>query len=114
MIRIVGQKWQVQVDKQDILDLEYDLICKLDFSLHFAGPIPFLERYLRIFNLDKVVAKGSVTTIKFLAESLCRLSMRTQSYLRLKSSQVAASALTLAVNLACTKLVEGLEVDEVA
>lgn len=52
MIRIVEQKWHVIVDKKDILDLEYDLVWKLDYDLHFAGPIPFLERYLRIFDLE--------------------------------------------------------------
>ena len=26
----------------------------LDFDLHFTGPIPFLERFQRIYNLDQV------------------------------------------------------------
>lgn len=39
--------------------------------------------------------------------------MRSQCYLRYKSSQVAAAALTLAVNLSCTKLVEGLDADQI-
>lgn len=77
MVRIVDQKWHVTVAKKDILDLEYDLICKLDYDLHFAGPIPFLERYLRIFDLDARQAPvGDSSSIKFLAESLCRLFMR--------------------------------------
>jgi len=53
MIRLVAQKWKFIVKKSEILDLEYDVNYKLDFDLHFAGPIPFLERYLRIFNLDQ-------------------------------------------------------------
>ena len=76
MIRIVDQKWHVQVEKKDILDLEFNLITELDFDLQFAGPVPFLERYLRIFNLDMMKTKAAVTSIRFLSESLCRLMMR--------------------------------------
>ena len=43
----------MQLDKEDLLDLEEDIIKKLDFSLRHVSPIDFLERYLRLFGIEK-------------------------------------------------------------
>ena len=52
MINLVSTEWQVTVTKKELFDLEESIICMLDFDLHFTGPIPFLERFQRIYNLD--------------------------------------------------------------
>lgn len=54
MIRLVASEWKFTVSKQDIFDLEESIIRNLDFDLHFTSPIPFLERFQRIYNLDYV------------------------------------------------------------
>lgn len=52
MIRLVATEWNVAVTKQELIDMEESIIRMLDFDLHFTGPIPFLERFQRIYNLD--------------------------------------------------------------
>ena len=52
MIRLVASDWQVTIVKDELICLEEKIIRMLDFDLHFTGPIPFLERFQRIYNLD--------------------------------------------------------------
>ena len=39
--------------KQGLIDLEEIILLALEFSVHYAGPIPFIERFQRILNADK-------------------------------------------------------------
>jgi len=52
MLRLVATDWNVSLVKKELIELEDDIICQLDFDLHFTGPVPFLERFQRIYNLD--------------------------------------------------------------
>jgi len=52
MVRLVNSEWSVIVTKKELIDLEESIIRMLDFDLHYTGPVPFLERFLRIYNLD--------------------------------------------------------------
>lgn len=52
MVRLVSNEWNVNLNKRELIELEDDIIHQLDFDLHFTGPIPFLERFQRIYNLD--------------------------------------------------------------
>ena len=52
MVRLVKSQWDVPMTKLELVNLEERIIKSLDFELHFAGPVPFLERYLRVFDLD--------------------------------------------------------------
>ncbi len=52
MIRLAKSDWNVTITKDELVELEGRIIRMLDFDLHFTGPIPFLERFQRVFNLD--------------------------------------------------------------
>lgn len=52
MVRLVKNKWDVTLTRLKLIELERDIIDKLDFELHYTGPLLFLERFLRIYNLD--------------------------------------------------------------
>ena len=54
MCRLVDDKFDLKVDKQQLIDLEEQIIKVLDFSLHTASPLTFMERYMRIFGVDQV------------------------------------------------------------
>jgi transcription initiation factor TFIIIB Brf1 subunit/transcription initiation factor TFIIB len=104
MVRLVASEWGVVVTKKELVDLEEEMIRLLDFDLHFTGPIPFLERFQRIYNLDQVRRDREAYALDFLARNFCRAMLRSQSYLTLKPSQVAAAALMLAINLSSSDL----------
>ena len=54
MIRLITEEWNVSLTKQELINLEESVIKMLDFDLQYIGPIPFLERFQRIYNLDLV------------------------------------------------------------
>lgn len=52
MINLLHEQHQVKLEKQDLLDMEEEIVRTLDFSLRQISPINFLERYLRLFGID--------------------------------------------------------------
>ena len=54
MIDLLNEKHQVLLNLKAVLKMEGDIIRTLDFSLRRVSQIQFLERYLRLFGLDKV------------------------------------------------------------
>ena len=52
MVRLVQENWNLQIFKQDLIELEERIIKTLDFDLRFTSPIMFLERYQRIYGVD--------------------------------------------------------------
>ena len=53
MIALLPAVEQKRITKKQLIDLEEKILCALEFSLHSAGPIAFLERYQRIFDIDR-------------------------------------------------------------
>lgn len=104
MCRLVKQKWDVVVTRDQLVALEEKVIKALDFELHYAGPLPFLERYLRIYNLDLYWSDREAYVLSRLARTFCRVLLRSHTYLNLRPSQMAAASLTLAVNVSRSNL----------
>ena len=42
----------VGVSLAEFVKLEIEVLKALDFDLNYVSPVPFLERYLRLFELD--------------------------------------------------------------
>lgn len=77
MVRLVKSEWNINLEKQNLIDLEEAIIKSLDYELHFTGPILFLERYLRIYNLDLTRTDREAHTLNLLAHTFCRMILRT-------------------------------------
>ena len=108
MIRLVKQKWDVDYYRDDLIDLETSIIRTLDFDLHYTSPLTFLERYQRLYELDRIIEDRTSGVIDEIARLLIRSLLRSRNYLSLKPSQIAAASLTLAINISKSKLVERL------
>lgn len=52
MAALVLKEWEFEIVAADLIALESFIIRALDWNLLFAGPLFFLERFLRLFNLD--------------------------------------------------------------
>ena len=59
MIDIVNEQYSVVLKRQKLLALEEDVIRTLDFNLRSVSSIQFLERFLRLFGLDKEDSRTS-------------------------------------------------------
>ena len=53
MIRLLPKSQQFQVGKEDLIDLEEQIVKALEFDFAYASPITFLERYQRILAIDQ-------------------------------------------------------------
>ena len=52
MIKLLPKSQQFQVGKEDLIDLEEQIVKTLEFDFSYASPITFLERYQRIMAID--------------------------------------------------------------
>ena len=52
LIKILKERHQTDIAKQDLLELERKILIALEFSCHHVSPIPFIERYFRVFGID--------------------------------------------------------------
>ena len=53
MIKLLPKSQQLQVEKQDLIDLEEQIMKALDFDFAYASPISFLERFQRLLSVDQ-------------------------------------------------------------
>jgi len=76
-----------------LIDLEAQILVTLGFDFNFPGPIQPLERYLRILNYD-------LNEIIFdMSYQICKFQLNDAQFLTYRPSQIAASALLLAINI---------------
>lgn len=52
MAALAAKEWDFPVQVSELIALESHVIKTLDWSLLYAGPLFYLERFLRIFGLD--------------------------------------------------------------
>ena len=80
-------------------ELEEQILIALQFSIHYTGPIPFIDRFQRILNLDQEKADHDFKQVGFTARQFCKYMQRYGEFLDWKPSHLAAAATILAINL---------------
>lgn len=88
-----------QVNREQLIRLEEKIIKTLDFDLQHNSALPFLERYQRILKLDTEKENNLHLKIGFSARKLLRHMMHKSQFLQYKSSQIAATAILVAIDL---------------
>lgn len=53
MISLLSESEKKQITKQDLVNLETDILVRFGFDFNFPGPIDSIQRYLRVVNYDK-------------------------------------------------------------
>lgn len=53
MISLLSESEKKQITKQDLVNLETDILVRFGFDFNFPGPIDSIQRYLRLVNYDK-------------------------------------------------------------
>lgn len=77
--------------QKDILDMEYDILKKLDFKVTMPSPWVFLNRYIKLAKADSVTSA--------LARYLIELPLIEYRMLKYNPSMVAASAVYVAFHV---------------
>ena len=71
----------------------------MDFNLQHDGPLPFLERYQRILAIDQESKHQLNYRIGFSSRKLLRHMMHKAVFLDFRPSQLAATAILVAIDL---------------
>ena len=53
MLNLLPEDEQRRLSKQDLINLEEQILNALQFSIHYTGPILFLQRFQRVFSVDQ-------------------------------------------------------------
>ena len=75
-----------QVTRENLIMLEEQIIRALDFDLQFDGPLPFLERYQRVLNIDLESENQLFFKIGYSARKLLRHMMHKATFLSYRPS----------------------------
>jgi hypothetical protein len=79
--------------------MEEQIIFALDFDLQSDGPLPFLERYQRVLGIDLESQNQLYFKIGYSSRKLLRHMMHKATFLSYRPSQVAATAILVAIDL---------------
>ena len=99
MVRLIKSAYNFDTTKDELVQLERQVITLLDWDLLIMTPIFFLERFQRIFGVEQEKTDSSDARVGNLARKLLRCMLLSSTYLRFKPSQVAAAALILSINI---------------
>ena len=83
--------------KSEFTELECNILLSLQFDIRFVSPIPFLERFQRIFDYDREHEDYCSWKVGMLARDFCYFMQREVKFLQFRPSQIAAASLVLAV-----------------
>ena len=112
MVRLVYKEWNFHTTKEDLVALETSILHKLDWDIIHPTPLFFLERFLRIFGLDQEKNDKTAALVANVGRRMIRCLLLSSSYLRFKSSQIAASALLLSIGINMSRKVTLLNVSQ--
>lgn len=52
MLSLLSESEKLHASKEEVITLEEDIIKMLDFDFNFVSPLVFLERFLRLYDLQ--------------------------------------------------------------
>ena len=68
MIELLDERDREKITIDSLYELEMEVLSTLSYDFEFPGPVPFLERYMRLFDHDKN------ETIRELSFLICKFS----------------------------------------
>ena len=93
MIKLLNKKEKQMVTKEELEDLEFEIILMFGCDFNFHGPINFVDRYLRLMNYS------NEEVIQMMCYEICKFSLNDDLFLNYKPSQIAACSVILSINI---------------
>jgi hypothetical protein len=94
MVALLSDVEKQSVNIPGLVELEHQILKKLNFNFYVPGPIQSLERFLRILEYDN---KSSV--VKSMAYQICKFSQNDSMFLKYRPSQLAAASSIISINI---------------
>lgn len=83
---------QKVVTREAYLQLEADILQRMSFNFNWPGPLPSLERYVRILRVDPIM-------LKEMSCQICMFAQNDAKLLGFAPSQLAACSLIICLNI---------------
>lgn len=93
MIKLLNKKEKQMVGKEQLEELELEIIFMFGCDFNFHGPIHFVDRYLRILDY------GNEPVIQMMCNEICKFSLNDDMFLNYRPSQIAACSVILSINI---------------
>ena len=93
MISLLSKEEKSHVTKESLIELEAHIMTTLNFEFHLPGPIAPLERFVRLLDYHNNILVFDT------ASNICKYSLTDSRFLSYKPSEIAASAVILAINI---------------
>ena len=93
MISLLEDDERARITKDDLIELEADIIRKLNMEFHFPGPIAPMERFLRLLGYNQNMLAYDM------AYHICKFQLTDPAFLDYTPSEIAACAVILAINI---------------
>lgn len=93
MIKLLNKKEKQMVTKEELEDLEFEIILMFGCDFNFHGPINFVDRYLRLLNYS------NEEVIQMMCYEICKFSLNDDLFLNYRPSQIAACSVILSINI---------------
>ena len=77
--------------------MESSILTALEFDVKFTTPVTFLERFQRIFGLDREKEDPMSKKVGTIARKCCRFMLIRSHFLEFSPSQIAAVSLLFAI-----------------
>ena len=103
MINLLPESYRLSVSRADLIGLERNILMTLQYSVQWAGPIPFVDRYLRLLGLQEC------SQVAFMAKQFCKHTAKSADLcMGVSPSRIAVSCVLAAVNISLSKKVSAL------
>jgi hypothetical protein len=79
--------------KNQLIDLEANMLIVFGFDFNFPGPVQPLERFLKVLGYD------DNNIVKDMALEICKFSLNDPIFLNYRPSMVAACSLLISINI---------------
>ena len=93
MMKLLNKKESQLCTKEDLIDLEFEMIFLFSCDFTYHNPVHFIDRYLRLLNFNNEVV------INMMCIEICKFSLNDEMFLNYKPSQIAACCCLLAINI---------------
>ena len=81
------------VTKEQLEELEMEIIFMFGCDFNFHGPIHFVDRYLRLLDYC------NEPVIQMMCNEICKFSLNDDMFLNYRPSQIAACSVILSINI---------------
>ena len=99
MTDLLYEKHGVAISEETILKFEFTILSYLDFNVRYTNPVHFLERYQRIFGLDKEASDKTSKDVGEMARKFIRFMIINKGFLKYKPSAMAAASILLGIKV---------------